>query len=35
MRVALRALRWVTSELQNIIREREQRRDLNLVVGNV
>ena len=35
LRIAVRALRWVTSELQDIIREREQRTDLDLFEGNV
>ena len=35
LRTAVRALRWVIAELLYIIREREQRTDLDLVGENV
>ena len=35
LRIALRALRWLTSAIQDIIREREQRTELDLIEGNV
>ena len=35
LRIALRALRWLTSAILDIIREREQRTELDLIEGNV
>ena len=35
LRIALCALRWLTSAIQDIIREREQRTELDLIEGNV
>ena len=35
LRIALRALRWLTSAILEAIREREQRTELDLIEGNV
>ena len=35
LRIALRALRWLTSAILDIISEREQRTELDLIEGNV
>ena len=35
LRIALRALRWLMSAILDIIREREQRTELDLIEGNV
>ena len=35
LRIALRALRWLTSAILDIIRERKQRTELDLIEGNV
>ena len=35
LRTTLRALRWLTSIIHDLIREREQRTELDLVEGNV
>ena len=35
LRIALRALRWLTSAILDIIREREQRTELDLIEGYV
>ena len=35
LEITLRALRWLTSTIQDIIREREQRTELDLIEGNV